>query len=70
MVIKLWDEVQETQSELKIPTVEPRIGYMKGQKNQHYRGSARVVVIQKLTEVNNITNQRIPARAYLCSRTD
>jgi hypothetical protein len=59
MVMKLWEEVQETQSELKIPTVEPpRIGYMKGQKNQHYRGSARVLVIQKLIEVNNMTNQK------------
>lgn len=69
-VIKLWEEVHETQSKLKIPTVEPRIGYMKGQENQHYRGSAKVLVIQRLTEVNNITNQRITARAYLWSRTD
>jgi hypothetical protein len=27
MVIKLWEEVQETQSELKIPSVEKRKGY-------------------------------------------
>jgi hypothetical protein len=56
---------RNSESELKIPTVEPRIGFMKGQRNQHYRGSARVLVIQKLSEVNNITNQRITARAYL-----